>query len=648
MSNVILAKVQGCITKPIRAKLGLVAWLFSDSFPVVSNRRMDPIEYHKVFSSYLGEKIDPSTRTNARQKLTLLSENQFGELATDIHDELKRRISTENIPFLQVRSDYHPKRNQARQKLATLPEKRFKDLVIDVIIELERRFPQLVTPEASVITTNNKPESIRDISKDTSPREPQRTLIQKERQHTASTTNDLNFASLDSLMKDLGDLVTGNTEDEQLSKKTKKPTESMMSLENLPKSDDVAKLRKEKELLEKKYKLLEADFDKERSKVSICQKELNSSQIELQRAKSDLEAFNTKRGVVEKELIRVKELLENEKSKSQALEYELTEKSKSLTALESELNEKQKKLDAAIAENTLNKQELDFKTQELLKIEKEKERRKLMEQASQTNLTSEKEKTVEREKSMLVQHSDKPKNGTQSTTSSVSPSPMKAPHLPQPELTKQQLAPSINNLPWSVQRQTIIVSQILDSVTLEDLTPRLKGGVDPSRLGAYQASVDHLIETQKSGVPADILVSMKAIVIACKNITNDVEKFEQESTEHKESLGVLKTQLSTSLTHLMTAAKNHATGLAKGAAKGTSEEIDKGCSELTSVIVQILKIVKFKDNKSPPNVKDEDNIPLKKIQDHLKQQPLQQPDAIKTHEKSQMSSSDLKVNDLLI
>jgi hypothetical protein len=86
-------------------------------------------------------------RTNAREKLTRLSQQQFTELSTDVYDELMRRINNARtgaeMPHLAVREEFHPKRNQARQKLATLPKTRFKDLSSDVFFELERRFPYL-------------------------------------------------------------------------------------------------------------------------------------------------------------------------------------------------------------------------------------------------------------------------------------------------------------------------------------------------------------------------------------------------------------------------------------------------------------------------------------------------------------------------
>ncbi|GAA6032874.1 hypothetical protein JCM8097_000840 [Rhodosporidiobolus ruineniae] len=95
-----------------------------------------------------------STRTNAREKLTRLTRQQFQELSTDVYDELMRRIDDASgrpgeQPFLAVRPDFHPKRNQARQKLATLPILRFRDLASDVYYELDRRYPEFAEEDAN-------------------------------------------------------------------------------------------------------------------------------------------------------------------------------------------------------------------------------------------------------------------------------------------------------------------------------------------------------------------------------------------------------------------------------------------------------------------------------------------------------------------
>ncbi|KAI0292527.1 hypothetical protein BC826DRAFT_1105422 [Russula brevipes] len=101
-------------------------------------------ELSKYLVSHLA-KEQANSRSTARQKLTRLTRQQFQELSTDVYDELIRRTTNSDsnqVPFLPVRDEFHPKRNQARQKLATLPLNRFKDLSSDVYYELLRRYPE--------------------------------------------------------------------------------------------------------------------------------------------------------------------------------------------------------------------------------------------------------------------------------------------------------------------------------------------------------------------------------------------------------------------------------------------------------------------------------------------------------------------------
>ncbi|OJA12851.1 hypothetical protein AZE42_02429 [Rhizopogon vesiculosus] len=99
--------------------------------------------------SYLA-KGPQESRAHARSKLTNLTKQQFHELSTDVYDELvrRRRNNSENdVPFLPVRDEFHPKRNQARQKLATLPSAKFEDLCSDVYFEIMRRYPEFTESE---------------------------------------------------------------------------------------------------------------------------------------------------------------------------------------------------------------------------------------------------------------------------------------------------------------------------------------------------------------------------------------------------------------------------------------------------------------------------------------------------------------------
>ena len=111
------------------------------------------LQHYNVLKSYLrGGAQQPPRPNKARDKLLRLSPVQFHELSTDVYDELQRRQAfaqpppglppTRPVPqYLLPRNDFHEKRNQARQKLSSLQEPRFRDLSTDVFCELERRFP---------------------------------------------------------------------------------------------------------------------------------------------------------------------------------------------------------------------------------------------------------------------------------------------------------------------------------------------------------------------------------------------------------------------------------------------------------------------------------------------------------------------------
>lgn len=99
--------------------------------------------------------VTSSRVVKAREKLKKLTNVQFGDLSTDVYDEMERRKDHDANPddpnsakFLPSDSNYHPKRNQARQKLAALPNSRFKDLVNDVLHEISNRLTVQETAEA--------------------------------------------------------------------------------------------------------------------------------------------------------------------------------------------------------------------------------------------------------------------------------------------------------------------------------------------------------------------------------------------------------------------------------------------------------------------------------------------------------------------
>ncbi|TPX71731.1 hypothetical protein SpCBS45565_g00893 [Spizellomyces sp. 'palustris'] len=120
------------------------------------------------------------------------------------------------------------------------------------------------------------------------------------------------------------------------------------------------------------------------------------------------------------------------------------------------------------------------------------------------------------------------------------------------------------------------------------------GVIDRSRVTAYQSAVDDLLRAARSDVPTSVLVAMKAIVIACKNITEDTETFESTSSSltdsERDQLADTKNQLAGALNNLMNAAKVHATSLGSA----NVGVLDGAATQLTSTIVELVKCLRLK------------------------------------------------------
>lgn len=82
---------------------------------------------------------------------------------------------------------------------------------------------------------------------------------------------------------------------------------------------------------------------------------------------------------------------------------------------------------------------------------------------------------------------------------------------------------------------------------------------------------------------------MKKIVMACKNITEDVESHETDRTP---DISRIKTDLSISLTQLMTSAKAHATS----STSATVNDIERTSERVTEIIVQLVNSITTSDD----------------------------------------------------
>ncbi|KAJ3378195.1 component of the polarisome [Entophlyctis sp. JEL0112] len=113
-----------------------------------------------------------------------------------------------------------------------------------------------------------------------------------------------------------------------------------------------------------------------------------------------------------------------------------------------------------------------------------------------------------------------------------------------------------------MQAQGIAVPSVQTSVVSASAANEAAGVVETSRIQAYYDAVDALLKASTSKTPTSVLVAMKAVVISCKNITEDAELYESSHPipqNVRDALESTKNQLSMRLTELMAAAKSHAT-----------------------------------------------------------------------------------------
>jgi hypothetical protein len=106
----------------------------------------------------------------------------------------------------------------------------------------------------------------------------------------------------------------------------------------------------------------------------------------------------------------------------------------------------------------------------------------------------------------------------------------------------------------------------------------------------FKNAVTDLLRSGHAETPAGVLVAMKSIVIATRNISDAVEVFEGQATsENAERSSVLRDVMSRHLTELMTAAKNKATGI-----QSLGMEAFEGAAEaLVDTMTSMIALVKI-------------------------------------------------------
>ncbi|KAI9487944.1 hypothetical protein BDB00DRAFT_933082 [Zychaea mexicana] len=519
-------------------------------------------------------------RVSARQKLSRLNNLQFHELAMDVYDELMRRnLNDKQVPFLAVREEFHPRRNQARQKLATLPSARFKDLASDVYHELTRRYPQVtesddaMRPPVPPIPTNagntSKPQASHATNivpvkgtinvESVALSEDEKAYMTREGSNDERTTylsdsggssstgssggngygmqpkggpaptanghlssgsngSEGNFQSLDSLMADLGNMVT-----------TKGPSPSAANgdLDDIRVNEKMDKMR--------------ADYEQK----------LASMSKRTQQLETELLSARERKGSIKSDDQDVNHLRKMDHSRLKQLQEEYNRLDDQYRHLEQEHRDQREAV-----------QEVRDEAGHLL------EQIKIL-SSKNDDLRAEKARCDDRIR-QLTEESKEWQN----------------------KYEKSRL-----------ELRTLKAASLIESAI-----PQQSGFIQPTRNGVishehiltYQTSIDELLQTARSHKPSDVLSSMQKIVMTCKKVTEEVEQHETRgglSSLAQSNLYSLKSQFSTALTHLLTAAKNHANGM------GISPVslLDAAAGHMTTVMVDLAKLLGIKPSSESSN-----------------------------------------------
>lgn len=574
------------------------------------------VELLSFLRSHLAKVEQTAPRSNAREKLTRLSKQQFTELSTDVYDELMRRQNNakngNSQPFLAVRDEFHPKRNQARQKLATLPKNRFKDLASDVFFELERRFPEL--------KQEFRPDAIA--------REKQREQLMRQQAEAALQRND----SMAQPQPSTSDRIV--------------PAKSTLVEEDIavPYSANASKRSNrsnDNDALSERVSSPLRDSSGSNGVNGIAD---NRSTMYSQASSLGTGFYNGYAGSVAPASVASPNLARSSafESSLDASSSAATEKMRSdyelriaklqqqLSSLESQMAEaapRARKADELAGRN----EELDRQLNQLrAELEQVKQKHQEERELHRTRITH-KDSELDGLKSQLNQKA--------ATDGAADFEALQKQHAQQNQVVtelKQEVSNLLDELrELSARTDEMQADRDNDLVVIKDLNAQMahykrlyetaktelrnlkatsqlyvqppkaddflpasdKGAIADVNLTAFQSSIDDLLAAARSKTPSNVLLSMKEVVLATTLVTDDVAKHEQVaanlaelSAEEQEQLMALKSKCSATLNNLMTACRNHASS------HGLSPVslLDAAASHVSATIVDLVKLLKVR------------------------------------------------------
>ncbi|KAF9109555.1 component of the polarisome [Mortierella sp. AM989] len=544
-------------------------------------------------------------RIAAREKLSRLLQNQLQDLSTDVYDELKRRTDGAQVPFLAVRDEFHPKRNQARQKLATLPPNRFKDLASDVYVQLERQFPTLMDmfplqalEEAEYLSQQppqSQPQQDRESAtpvvqqssvvpnvatftiQDNSNAEEEdgyfRSPVQQSPPTPSALEGNVNFASLDSLMADLGNIVSNDGSGPSRGPAGNSPGNKGSD------SNDVIRLPSKGNEPNSPLNGLginagslpgdQMQQEYETRIKALCKR--------LQHLESEVgDGINRPEGSrlaqVERQLAKQTELYNEQTSKA--------------TKLQSDYNKVMNDYHAQLETVDMVNQEVKS-----LVMENKSLKQRQADAEEELQLAYNRIKQLEDENSDLKadiedgRHSQKrtPQEDSGSRAAPISPTSANNNTIKDHGNTHNDNVHSDRGLDdepkgngdWNHDRQQARNSVMVNPGSI----------VHKDSLDSFRNAVDDLLAAGRSDTSSSVLMSMKSVVFACKAVTEDVEDWEHDMGQD-DSFAELKQELSSGLTQLMTAAKTHSNNFNED-----EEEFDRSLSDLENAADQLEAIV---------------------------------------------------------
>ncbi|KAJ9090659.1 hypothetical protein QFC19_009520 [Naganishia cerealis] len=133
--------------------------------------------------------------------------------------------------------------------------------------------------------------------------------------------------------------------------------------------------------------------------------------------------------------------------------------------------------------------------------------------------------------------------------------------------------------------------------TQDHMPASADGNIADIHVTQFQNAIDSLLQAARSSQPSSVLSSMKEVVVAVSEVSEDVKAFEREPNFHVDSskLESLKHQSSSTLNNLMSAARSHATS------SGLSpiSLIDAAAGHVSINVVELIKLLKIRKTVKP-------------------------------------------------